>query len=63
MVHGDKKQGWVPCQVLQTADEPQPGTGLPGDAAFRRQLVKILKIYKSIFYIFLNLISELLLRN
>lgn len=46
MVHGDKKQGWVPCQVLQTADEPQPGTGLPGDAAFRRQLVKIFKIYK-----------------
>ncbi|XP_017774924.1 PREDICTED: muscle M-line assembly protein unc-89 isoform X2 [Nicrophorus vespilloides] len=39
MVKGDKKQGWVPCQVLQTADEPQPGTGLPGDAAFRRQAV------------------------
>lgn len=34
---GDKKQGWVPCQILQSADEPTPDSGLPGDAAFRRQ--------------------------
>ncbi|XP_049819356.1 obscurin-like [Aethina tumida] len=34
-----KKQGWVPCRILQTADDPVPGTGLPGDAAFRRMAV------------------------
>ncbi|CAH0545686.1 unnamed protein product [Brassicogethes aeneus] len=34
-----KKQGWVPCRVLQTADDPVPGSGLPGDAEFRRMAV------------------------
>ena len=36
-LQGDKKQGLVPCRILQSADEPTPGSGLPGDAAFRRQ--------------------------
>ncbi|KAK9877930.1 hypothetical protein WA026_020153 [Henosepilachna vigintioctopunctata] len=38
-VSGSRREGWVPCQVLQTIDDPTPGTGLPGDAAFRRQAV------------------------
>ncbi|KAF7281172.1 hypothetical protein GWI33_005044 [Rhynchophorus ferrugineus] len=39
-VKGEKRQGWVPCRILQTADDPTFGkTGLPGDAAFRRQAV------------------------
>ncbi|KRT86803.1 SH3 domain-containing protein, partial [Oryctes borbonicus] len=38
-MQGDKKQGWVPCQILQSIDEPTPTSGLPGDAAFRRQAV------------------------
>ncbi|ERL93258.1 hypothetical protein D910_10554 [Dendroctonus ponderosae] len=39
-VNGSKKQGWVPCRILQTADDPTMGkSGLPGDAAFRRQAV------------------------
>ncbi|XP_057667148.1 obscurin isoform X14 [Diorhabda carinulata] len=39
-VNGSKKQGWVPCKVLQTADDPTLNTtGLPGDAEFRRQAV------------------------
>uniref|UniRef100_A0A6P7G166 Obscurin isoform X7 n=1 Tax=Diabrotica virgifera virgifera TaxID=50390 RepID=A0A6P7G166_DIAVI len=39
-VNGGKKQGWVPCGVLQTADDPTLSkTGLPGDAEFRRQAV------------------------
>ncbi|XP_045464016.1 obscurin isoform X11 [Harmonia axyridis] len=38
-VSGNRREGWVPCQVLQTIDDPVPGTGLPGDAAFRRQAV------------------------
>ncbi|XP_022920655.2 obscurin isoform X3 [Onthophagus taurus] len=38
-MQGDKKKGWVPCQILQSADEPTPGSGTPGDAAFRRQAV------------------------
>ncbi|XP_066256138.1 obscurin isoform X9 [Euwallacea similis] len=39
-VKGKKKQGWVPCRILQTADDPTMGSsGLPGDAAFRRQAV------------------------
>ncbi|XP_031356598.1 obscurin isoform X3 [Photinus pyralis] len=36
---GEKKEGRVPCHILQSIDEPVPGTGLPGDAAFRRQAV------------------------
>ncbi|KAF5286087.1 hypothetical protein FQA39_LY16433 [Lamprigera yunnana] len=36
--NGDRK-GWVPCHILQSVDDPIPGTGLPGDAAFRRQAV------------------------
>ncbi|XP_050295068.1 obscurin-like isoform X13 [Anthonomus grandis grandis] len=39
-VNGSKKQGWVPCRILATADDPTVGkTGLPGDADFRRQAV------------------------
>ncbi|XP_076264307.1 obscurin isoform X15 [Rhynchophorus ferrugineus] len=39
-VKSEKRQGWVPCRILQTADDPTFGkTGLPGDAAFRRQAV------------------------
>ncbi|XP_044758879.1 obscurin isoform X8 [Coccinella septempunctata] len=38
-VSGNRREGWVPCQILQTIDDPVPGTGLPGDAAFRRQAV------------------------
>ncbi|XP_064214157.1 obscurin isoform X3 [Tribolium castaneum] len=39
-ITGSKKQGWVPCKVLQTIDDPSPGgAGLPGDALFRRQAV------------------------
>ncbi|CAH1180870.1 unnamed protein product [Phyllotreta striolata] len=39
-VNGSKKQGWVPCRCLQTADDPtMSSTGLPGDAEFRRQAV------------------------
>ncbi|XP_066148174.1 obscurin isoform X4 [Euwallacea fornicatus] len=39
-VNGKQKQGWVPCRILQTADDPTMGSsGLPGDAAFRRQAV------------------------
>ncbi|KAL3285162.1 hypothetical protein HHI36_019282 [Cryptolaemus montrouzieri] len=38
-VSGSRREGWVPCQILQTIDDPIPGTGLPGDAAFRRQAV------------------------
>ncbi|XP_044269472.1 obscurin isoform X2 [Tribolium madens] len=39
-ITGSKKQGWVPCKVLQTIDDPTPGgAGLPGDALFRRQAV------------------------
>jgi hypothetical protein len=37
-VSGGKKQGWVPCKVLQSLDDPSPGgVGLPGDAVYRRQ--------------------------
>lgn len=38
-IQGSHRQGWVPCQILQSVDEPIPGTGIPGDAAFRRQWV------------------------
>ncbi|XP_068917953.1 obscurin isoform X7 [Tenebrio molitor] len=39
-VSGGKKQGWVPCKVLQSLDDPSPGgVGLPGDAVYRRQAV------------------------
>ncbi|XP_063930937.1 obscurin isoform X4 [Zophobas morio] len=39
-VSGGKKQGWVPCKILQTIDDPTPGgAGLPGDALYRRQAV------------------------
>lgn len=40
-VQGSHRQGWVPCQILQSVDEPVPGSGIPGDAAFRRQLVEL----------------------
>ncbi|KAK5640122.1 hypothetical protein RI129_010933 [Pyrocoelia pectoralis] len=36
---GEKKEGRVPCHILQSIDDPVPGSGLPGDAAFRRQAV------------------------
>ncbi|XP_018567720.1 obscurin isoform X4 [Anoplophora glabripennis] len=39
-VSGGRRQGWVPCKILQTADDPALGTtGLPGDAEFRRRAV------------------------
>ncbi|XP_060519331.1 obscurin isoform X9 [Cylas formicarius] len=39
-IGGNRRQGWVPCRILQTADDPALSkTGLPGDAAFRRQAV------------------------
>ncbi|KAG5881054.1 hypothetical protein JTB14_033965 [Gonioctena quinquepunctata] len=38
--NGSKKEGWVPCRILQTADDPTLSkTGLPGDAEFRRLAV------------------------
>lgn len=43
-VNGSKKQGWVPCRCLQTADDPTMSTtGLPGDAEFRRLYGEIVK--------------------
>ncbi|XP_023017381.2 obscurin isoform X4 [Leptinotarsa decemlineata] len=39
-VTGSEKQGWVPCRILQTADDPTLSTtGLPGDAEYRRLAV------------------------
>lgn len=35
---GEKKQGWVSCRILLSADDPTLSkVDLPGDAVYRRQ--------------------------